>query len=77
MNALALFGRAECHLCEQALLLLAQANLAVTAVDIDENAALGAQYGLRIPVLRHADGRELDWPFDLEALEMMRSSAHT
>jgi glutaredoxin len=77
MSALTLFGRAECHLCEQALLLLAQADLAVSVVDIDDDAALGAYYGLRVPVLRHADGRELDWPFDLEALEMMRSSAHS
>jgi hypothetical protein len=76
MSALTLFGRAECCLCEQALLLLGQANLPATVVDIDADATLGAHYGLRIPVLRHADGRELDWPFDLPMLEMMRSSAH-
>jgi hypothetical protein len=76
MSALTLFGRAECCLCEQALLLLGQAEMAVMWVDIDADATLGAYYGLRIPVLRHADGRELDWPFDLDLLESMRSSAH-
>jgi hypothetical protein len=76
MSVLTLFGRSECGLCEQALLLLAQANLPATVVDIDDDAALGAHYGLRIPVLRHADGRELDWPFDLKMLETLRSSAH-
>ena len=36
---------------------------------IDDDDALEARYGARVPVLRDsADGRELDWPFDPEAL---------
>ena len=31
--------------------------------------ALAARYGLRVPVLRDAQGRELDWPFDVAAVE--------
>ena len=35
------------------------------SVFIDDDAALEARYGLRVPVLRDAAGeRELDWPFD-------------
>ena len=33
------------------------------------DAALEARYGIRVPVLRNEDdGRELDWPFSVEAL---------
>jgi len=36
---------------------------------IDGDDALEARYGIRVPVLRDdASGRELDWPFDAEAL---------
>jgi hypothetical protein len=38
-------------------------------VDIDDDAALVARYGLRIPVLRRPDsGDELFYPFDEERL---------
>ena len=39
------------------------------SVFIDDDEALEARYGLRVPVLRDA-GRdiELDWPFDVETL---------
>ena len=33
-------------------------------VDVDPQ--LGADFGLRIPVLARADGQSLDWPFDAE-----------
>jgi len=61
-----LFQRDDCRLCDEALDLLA----AVRAPDfesvfIDQDPRLEARYGLRVPVLRDADGeRELDWPFD-------------
>ena len=32
-------------------------------VDISESDQLFERYGIRIPVLRHPDGAELDWPF--------------
>jgi hypothetical protein len=62
---LILFQRDECHLCDLALEVLAQARAPEFAsVWIDRDHALETQYGERVPVLRDADsGRELDWPF--------------
>ncbi|RBL05857.1 glutaredoxin family protein, partial [Xanthomonas oryzae pv. oryzae] len=34
------------------------------SVFIDDDAALESAYGARVPVLRDAGGRELEWPFD-------------
>lgn len=64
-----LYQRDDCHLCDQALAVLAQARVGdLDSVFIDDDAALEARYGLRVPVLRDAQGRELDWPFDVAAL---------
>ncbi|KMM75842.1 glutaredoxin [Xanthomonas sp. NCPPB 1128] len=63
--SLTLYQRDDCHLCDQALQVLARARVAEPdSVFIDDDAALEARYGVRVPVLRTADGRELDWPFD-------------
>lgn len=64
--ALLLYQRDHCHLCDQALAVLAAARAPdFESVFIDDDAALEARYGLRVPVLRDAAGeRELDWPFD-------------
>ena len=64
--ALLLYQRDHCHLCDQALAALAAARAPdFESVFIDDDAALEARYGLRVPVLRDAVGeRELDWPFD-------------
>lgn len=65
-----LFQRDDCHLCDQALAVLAQARVSgLDSVFIDDDAALEARYGLRVPVLRDGQGRELDWPFDVAALQ--------
>ncbi|MCF7749171.1 glutaredoxin family protein [Bacillus subtilis subsp. subtilis] len=65
-----LFQRDDCHLCDQALAVLAQARVpGLDSVFIDDDGALEARYGLRVPVLRDAQGRELDWPFDLAAVQ--------
>ncbi|MAT93936.1 MAG: thioredoxin family protein [Halioglobus sp.] len=40
----------------------------VEVVDISESDVLFERYGTRIPVLRHPDGREMDWPFEQLAL---------
>jgi hypothetical protein len=68
-----LFQRDNCHLCDLALDVLAQARLpAFESVFIDDDDALEAAYGTRVPVLKDAaSGRELDWPFgsdDVRAL---------
>lgn len=65
-----LYQRDDCHLCDLALEVLAEARApAFMSVFIDEDDALEAAYGARVPVLRDGrDGRELDWPFTAEAV---------
>lgn len=67
---LTLFQKDDCHLCDAALLEMARAGVAAfESVWIEEEAALLARYGLRVPVLRREDdGAELDWPFDAARL---------
>ena len=65
-----LFQRDHCPLCDLALEVLAQARAPDFAtVWIDDDDALEARYGARVPVLRAADGRELGWPFDAAAVQ--------
>ncbi len=68
MRTLTLFQRDECHLCDQAVLVLVQARAGdFEPCWIDADIALEQRYGLRVPVLRREDtGAELDWPFDME-----------
>ncbi len=63
---LVLFQRDDCHLCDLALDVLAQARAPdFASVFIDDDNGLEALYGERVPVLRDDDRqRELDWPFD-------------
>ena len=65
-----LYQRDDCHLCDQALVVLAQARLPEPdSVFIDDDGALEARYGHRVPVLKDAGtGVELDWPFTAEAV---------
>ena len=65
-----LFQRDDCHLCDLALEVLAQARApAFDSIFIDDDPALEQRYGQRVPVWRdEARGRELDWPFNLETL---------
>jgi hypothetical protein len=66
MSDLILYQRDYCHLCDQALAVLAEARAPeFDSVWIDDDEALESRYGTRVPVLRdRRDGRELDWPFD-------------
>ncbi|WP_133500320.1 glutaredoxin family protein [Cognatilysobacter terrigena] len=66
MSRFILFQRDDCHLCDLALEVLAAARLPdFESVFIDDDDALEAAYGARVPVLRDAAaGAELDWPFD-------------
>ena len=70
MPRLTLYMRDHCPLCDQALDLLAQARAPdFDSVWIDDDPALELRFGTRVPVLRNEDdGRELDWPFAIEAL---------
>lgn len=62
---LTLIQRDDCQLCDEAIAVLARARTPEPeALFIDDDAALEDRYGTRVPVLRDAAGRELDWPFD-------------
>ena len=67
---LTLYQRDDCHLCDLALAVLAQARAPeFSSVFIDADAMLEARYGERVPVLREdVSGRELNWPFDAQML---------
>jgi hypothetical protein len=67
MPCYVLYQRDDCHLCDQALAVLAGARLPEPeSVFIDGDTVLEARYGLRVPVLRDdARDAELDWPFDV------------
>lgn len=69
---LILFQRDDCQLCDLAMAILAQANAPdFETVFIDDDEALEARYGIRVPVLRDdASGVELDWPFDADRLRL-------
>jgi hypothetical protein len=70
MADLILYQRDYCHLCDQALAVLAEARAPeFDSVWVDDSEELEQRYGTRVPVLRDArDGRELDWPFDAPAV---------
>jgi hypothetical protein len=64
-----LYQRDDCHLCDLALQVLAEARIPeFETVFIDGDGQLEARYGRRIPVLRAGSGSELDWPFDAVAV---------
>lgn len=67
---LTLYTRDDCHLCDQAIALLAQARAPdFESVWIDGDDELEARYGERVPVLRdNTEGKELAWPFDGPAI---------
>jgi hypothetical protein len=68
-----LYGTSACHLCELAEELITALHstgceVSVVKVDISDSDELMARYGVRIPVLRHPNGRELGWPFSAQQL---------
>ena len=65
-----LYQRDYCHLCDQALAVMAQAQAPdFDSVWVDDDEALEQRYGVRVPVLCDSrNGRELDWPFDATAV---------
>ena len=67
---LILYQRDDCSLCDQALAVLARARAPdFESVWIDDDAELERIYGARVPVLRDEEGeRELDWPFEPDAV---------
>jgi len=66
--ALTLYGTSFCHLCDDAVTVLQTAGVSALWVDVADDDALTERYGVRIPLLRRADGAELGWPFDAAAV---------
>jgi hypothetical protein len=68
---LVLYQRDDCHLCDLAIDVLANARAPeFSSVFIDNDNMLEARYGERVPVLREEEsGRELGWPFDAQAIQ--------
>lgn len=71
-RVLYLYSTPACHLCEQAHAVIAPylepLGIALEEVDISEDDDLVVRYGVRIPVLKFADGEEeLGWPFGVES----------
>jgi hypothetical protein len=77
MSRLILYQRDYCHLCDQALAVLAEARVPdFDSVWVDDAAELVQRYGVRVPVLRDdEDGRELDWPFDAAAVRALLAAS--
>lgn len=71
-----LYSAPQCHLCNDALALLepyiAQ-GASLAKLDITLDPLLQARYGTRIPVLA-ISGKELNWPFDTQQLELFLKS---
>jgi len=68
---LKLYQRDDCPLCDEALAVLAAARAPdFDSIWIDDDDALEARYGMRVPVLRdEVRDAELDWPFDPDILQ--------
>lgn len=78
MDAFILYSSEGCHLCEEALALCQQLTqpILLTVVDIVDYDDLVELYGQQIPVLqRDSNGKELFWPFDLNALNQFIEQA--
>lgn len=66
-----LYSTEGCHLCEMAFALTQQLHISdqVEIIDIAFDDELFSRYGVTIPVLSY-QGNELNWPFDLEQLQV-------
>ncbi|MGC6480823.1 MAG: glutaredoxin family protein [Porticoccaceae bacterium] len=65
----------NCHLCDQAKAmlypLLEVKNIQLNELNVRDDVALFEQYGVRIPVVVFADGREKGWPFTTAQIARM------
>ena len=77
MKRFKLYSTSACHLCEQAQQMIeavAPQPLELEEVAVSETDELFERYGLLIPVLQHPDGREMNWPFAVDALRAFLES---
>ena len=71
MSELILYYQPDCHLCDEAELIMHSAGLgeSYSKVDIETDLELLKQYGIHVPVLMREDNQqELFWPFDQQGL---------
>ena len=73
MSLRILYHTDGCHLCDQAMALLAQCQVEYQLVDIVFKQDLVTLFGTRIPVLENEKGQFLDWPFDYYKIEQFLS----
>ena len=73
MQPLTLYTTSGCHLCEHAEAILETGGHRFEAKDIADDLELMERYGVRIPVVKDASGRELGWPFDGTQLQQFLS----
>ncbi len=73
MSLCILYHTDGCHLCDQAMALLAQCQVEYQLVDIVFKQDLVTLFGTRIPVLENEKGQFLDWPFDYYKIEQFLS----
>ena len=67
MTSLKLYSSPECHLCDDAVVVLNETvkDILIESVNIEGKPELLMRYEIRIPVLQRLDNNaELDWPFD-------------
>jgi len=72
LSQLILYYQDECHLCDEAEVLLHAIGMAGTyqEVDIESDLELLKRYGICVPVLQRSDNqKELFWPFDQGQIE--------
>ncbi|MDG0968523.1 MAG: glutaredoxin family protein [Porticoccaceae bacterium] len=74
---LILYSSQDCHLCHQALQILAPLvktqKIVIVEVDISSDHSLKERYALRIPVVMLPNGQEKGWPFTAAQISRMLS----
>lgn len=70
MIQVTLYTTEGCHLCELAVELLTAITppVEINAVEIGDDDDLVEQYGVRIPVVEFASGKQLNWPFNTQQI---------
>jgi len=69
-NSVTLYYTDGCHLCDDAIELLKQLNVAYQKVDIVEHDNLVELYSTLIPVVEKQSKATLNWPFSQQQLQI-------
>lgn len=77
MNALRVYSRHGCHLCEllvEELLPMVQGRFAIEVCDIDTRPDWCAKFDIRIPVVEYQDSVISEYPLDRQAVTKLLDS---